>query len=169
MTADILGIIEVILIGLTAIVTIATAIYVGKQANHHFRMQRSTRFIERFNTGDLLRIRPRVDRLLLSQPDWPQELAEMKAGKMDEERRLLFYDLVVFTNFFQELATAFEHNTIAEKYTWDVFGLLLRHYWRQLQPYVLAMRKAHERPTLYEGFERIAGRMHKFDGKHNRR
>lgn len=165
MVSDIVGIIEVVLIAITAVITVFTAVYVGKQANRHFLLQRSTRFIERFNSGDMLRMRPKVDRLLASSPDWTTELGVMRQGGLDGERRGLFYDLVVFTNFFQELATAFEHGTIEEDYTWDVFGGLIRQYWTALRPYVLASREVSGRPTLYEGFERLAARMEEIDGK----
>lgn len=165
MTTDIIGIIEVTLIAITAVITVGAAIYVGKQANRHFLMQRSTSFIERFNTGDMLQMRPRVDRLIASGPDWKRELTALRAGGLEEARRREFYDLLVFTNFFQELATAFEHRTIAEDYTWDVFGGLIRQYWKLLKPYVIAFREVAERPTLYEGFERIAARMDEIDGK----
>ncbi len=168
MTKELLGLIEVTLIGITAVVTVVAAVYVGRQANRHFLMQRSTSFIERFNTGDLRRIRPRVDQLLASPTDWEGEVSLLQKGELDEERRLLFYDLIVFTNFFQELATAFKHKTIEEDYTWDVFGALVRNYWIRLQPFVVAMRTVNERPLLYEGFEQLAGRMETIDDKRQR-
>lgn len=166
--ADILGIIEVVLIGITAIVTVLTALYVGSQANRHFLMQRSTSFIERFNSGDMLRIRPRVDSLIAANPDWDTQIASMKACTLDESQRQLYYDVVVFANFFQELATAFEHHTVEERYTWDVFGSLIRNYWTQLQPFVNAMRTVNGRPTLYETFEQLAQRMEALDAKRRR-
>lgn len=166
MTAELIGIIELILIAVTAIITVGSAIYVGRQANKHFLMQRSTRFIERFNSGDMLRIRPRVDALIASNPAWADELRTLSEDQLDPDRRLLFYDLVVFTNFFQELATAFKHQTIEETYTWDVFGNLILCYWSELRPYILALRASRERPCLYDTFEELAKRMEAIDEQH---
>ncbi len=157
--------IELLLLGITAVITLFAAIYVGKQAEKHFRMQRSTAFIERFNSGDLLRIRPEVDQLLATVHDWQHELRRAAEGEPESNHRVI--RVSVFANFFQELATAFIHRTIDEAYTWDVFGGLVKKYWRNLAPFVEAIRLVNERPTLYDDFQHLAERMGRVDRKKN--
>ncbi len=157
--------IEIILLGLTAIITLFAALYVGRQTHHHFKLQRSTHFIERFNSGELHQMRIRVDEFIRQQPNWETHLRGMREGTLSPEQRSLLYDVRVFANFFQELSTALQHDTLSKAYIWDVFGGLVKRYWKELQPYIEVTRKLDQRPTLFCDFEALANEMEKIDAK----
>lgn len=158
-----LNLLEVALIAVTAVVTVLTALFVGRQASRHFRLQRSTHFIERFNTGDMLRMRPRVDSFVAREPEWEALLEKQQEASLDEETLVRLYETAVFANFFQELATALRHKTLDHTYTWDVFGGIVSHYWGALEPYVRARRLHGKRPTLYQNFEELVAEMRRLD------
>ncbi len=157
------NLIELALLGLTAIITLTTALYVGRQANRHFLLQRATHFIERFNSGDLRLLRPKVDRTMAAGIDWDARLRDLEAGSLPPADLEQLYEVLIFANFFQELATALAHGTIAQNYTWDVFGGLVKKYWHLLQPFIEAKRRIDDRPSLFADFEKLVLAMERED------
>ena len=157
----VLGAAEVVLLAVSLLLTLATAAYVAWQTQHHFRLQRVTAFIERFNSGEMLRLRGIVDQTVESGVNPETLQARRAAGDDDAAERL--DAMRTFANFFQELGSAHKMGTLGNRYLWAVFGGLVQRYWTDLRPLIEMMRL--NRPTLYEDFENVADAMARGDAK----
>lgn len=153
------------------------------QTREHFAIQRTSSAIERFNSDQLLRARRVVDHwVATAEPpgDLLDRAAHPHPGKaaseLTPEQRLaveraehadeVATNLRLFANFFQELGTAMKHDTLHERYAWDVFGALVVRYEADLRPYVEEIRRRRGRPQLYEDFSALADRMRALDRKY---
>jgi hypothetical protein len=153
------------------------------QTRQHFAIQRTSAAIERFNSDQLLQARHLVDAWLGtgespgalmdravdptaaktdSEKTPAERLASERAAKADEALQAIR----VFANFFQELGTAFKHDTLHEQYAWDVFGSLVIRYEGELRPFVMEMRRRRNRPKMYQEFMTLAETMRRLDQKY---
>lgn len=155
-----LGVIEVVILALTLLVSVGLSVYVVRQTQKHFQLSHAQQFIARFNGDEMAAHQRRVDALIDSGGD-PALLADSR-GLTDEQLGLRDSVLAV-CNLLQELGTAYRRRVVDRRYTWDVFGAMIGKYWRNLSPFVSALRKARGRGTLFQDFEFLAGQMAEMD------
>ncbi len=77
-------------------------------------------------------------------------------------------NIVLVCNFFQELGTAMNHETLDEKYLWDVFGALVIDYGVKLRPFVSAYRIKKDRNTLLQDVLSLVDKMKDLDNKYRK-
>lgn len=160
----VLKILELVFVGATAIIGLGTVVFIGYQTSRHFRFQRSTHFIERFNSAEMIELRFEVDFFLADNPNWEKILKRYLANELtDNNLKRNILKTLRFTNFFQELATAHKHKTLHEDYIWDVFGGAICMYWENLLPFIESYRKARLRKTLFQDFENVYHYMKKYE------
>ncbi len=156
MVSSILQILEIV-------VLIATGGYVGYQAQRHFSLTRSQHYIERFNSGEMRDLRARVDAWIAGGRSIENLFAE--GTTLDDASQQDREALRLFSNFFQELGTAYKYRTVNRAYVWDVFGALILKYGEELAPFICESRVRANRVGLYIDFEYLAEDIQKMDAK----
>ncbi len=154
--------IEIAILGATLLTTVGLSLFIALQARRHFRLEHAKEFIARFNAAEMVRVRDVVDRWF-AQRRLPGELIDAERTGAPGDAAEAAIAMRTFINFFQELGVAWKHGTVHREYTWDLFGGLIRRYWRELSPYCEAQRAARMRPTLYRDFENLVQEMDAMD------
>lgn len=100
----------------------------------HFRIARTTTYIERINNPDFVKLRSKVD-------DW------LHSSKSDAEKYLevaesnqLKNDLHLFIHVFTELGIAYQFHAVNRKMVKTIFYPMIPSYWKELQFYIIASR-----------------------------
>ena len=147
---------------LTFAATGAAALAVYAQASRHFRLDRTQKFIERFNSEFYFNIRHNSELFCSAPIDFDALFVRARYGSEPDllTRRIT---LAAYANLFQEIGGALRRRTIDPVYTWQVFGGLTVLSWKVLAPFVDSARRAFNRPTLFEDFEYLFHRMRAID------
>ena len=157
-------IIEVRILALTAFF----AFLVWYQAKKHFAMQASMRFIERLNDPNLTTKRNLVDNVIRSLRCDNEPVSYVKhryfgSESQEEATKEELASIRAITNLFQELGAAWKNNAVARRFTANVFAGVVTMYWKDLSPYIHALREDRGRKTLLEDFETLAKNIEKED------
>jgi hypothetical protein len=176
-------VVELAILALTLIVTTTTGLGIYYQTTRHFDIERTTYMSERLNMKELVDAREVTDDWLdtkedakslmdravdpysqkpESQKTEEEKLASAKAKKAAETVK----SIRVFCNFFQELGTAYKHNTLDEGYMWDTFGAGVTKYGEELKPFVEELRVRRHRQQLYQEFSALTDKMKELNKKY---
>ena len=179
-------VVELAILSLTLIVTIATGLGVYYQTTRHFDIERTTYMTERLNTKELVDAREVTDNWLNTKEDAKSLMARAvdpysqkpESQKTNEEKLAsekardaakIVQNIRVFCNFFQELGTAEKHDTLDEGYMWDVFGAAVTKYGEELKPFIEELRVRRQRPQLMQEFLLLTGKMKELNKKYAQR
>jgi hypothetical protein len=163
---SLLQLLEVGILALTALITVAVGFFVVKQTTRHFRLLRSEHFSERFDSDKMVQVRESVDKQLNAYKAHRQQSTNNDETHGGSQVLMTNGDMRTFANFFQGLGTAFKHKTVDEQYTWDNFGDLVPYYWKQLEEHIIVFREHRKRQTLYQDFQFLAKEMTRLDRKY---
>lgn len=162
---------EIIILAITAFITLSIGAFIGYQAHRHFLLQRSSQFAERFNSDYMITLRSSVDKLLhdesLAKEDWKKILSNDKDLTFEVTHKQIT-QVTTFANFFQELGVASVNKIVDRKYIWDIFGGLVGKYGNALNPFIEALRDVRERKTLYSDFDDLKKTMLLLDLKYKK-
>ncbi len=172
---------------LLAIVELTLLLVALALTAYHFRHQRATDYITRFNSQDFIDIRNRIDLWLRDYDANPlrkrvheaqrqgQPIPAEDATRLDHlEARMLLEvrrdlglrdGIRAFANLFQEVGAAYENRTVSVTYTTRVFDFLAPHYWDLLRFWIDDYRIERRDPTLYRGFEKFVGALRRRPGR----
>lgn len=123
-------------------------IYLGVSFTvHHFRCSRACVYIERFNGGDNVKYRAKVDEWLNKHDNDIERLADLKKNSD------LLTIVKSFANLFQELGVAYKYKTVDKWILEDNFDVLIVMYWQKLKFFIIDYRNFDN--TLYHKFEML--------------
>jgi hypothetical protein len=177
---------ELAILALTLVVTVSLSFGIFYQTRNHFIIQRTTYMIERFNQKELVEARHRTEEWLLTKEEpkallnraYKPEGQDSDSGKTSAEQAKseearkdgneTVVNIVLVCNFFQELGTAMNHESLDEKYLWDVFGALVIDYGQKLRPFIVEFRIKKQRETLLQDFLLLVAKMKELDKKYRR-
>ncbi|PCJ62426.1 MAG: hypothetical protein COA73_06530 [Candidatus Hydrogenedentota bacterium] len=145
------------------VVLVATGGYIGYQTQGHFSLTRSQHYIERFNSGEMRKLRTRVNNWI--ERGQPLDKIFPEKPPLDDESQLDLEALRLFSNFFQELGTAYKYRTVSRAYIWDVFGQIILRYGEDLAAFISEYRIHVNRKGLYIDFECLIEDIQKMDKK----
>jgi hypothetical protein len=124
--------IELFLVALTLLATVVISALTLRQTTNHFRLERTTAFAARFNSAELVGIREEVDRWLETSESasrlydrsfFPRaDAADSGALTRSEDALATVKALRTFTNFFQEVGSAFKAGTLDNRYLHELIG-----------------------------------------------
>jgi hypothetical protein len=162
---------EVLLLALTLLATVTISALTLRQTTLHFRLQRTSEFVSRFNSKDLVAMREEVDRWVESG-ETPKALY-LRSGVGSKAPAILSADaqqalsmvanLRTMTNFFQEFGTAIKVGSLDERYAHELLGGLCLRYARELRPFILESRMVRGRPQAYEEVFLLEARMKTYE------
>jgi hypothetical protein len=102
--------------------------------------------------------------------------AELPARMQDAQYRaelatIGFIDIrrhpeMVVCNWFNQMGTLAKNDLVSEDAFLDLFGRLVDHYWRLLEPTIAVLRRLRG-PAQYENFESLAMRARRWRERHN--
>jgi hypothetical protein len=121
---------------------------------YQFRRTRSSAYIERFNSRDMLESRVAVDRWLREH-----QTTSARLEALENDPHLLT-QVRQFANLFQELGAAYQFRVVHRKTVGILFDALVVMYWEQLRFWIYDYR-ARLSPTLYARFEHLYREMHR--------
>lgn len=158
---------------LALLATIAFSALSFHQTRQHFRLERTSGFVERFNSPELIALREDVDAWVRSGED-PASLYRRDANRARPEgsperadadaAHAMLVKLRTLTNYFQEFGTAIKHGMLDERYAFDLLGGVCIRYANDLEPYILATRVERNRTKLYAEVLSLRQRMLELDG-----
>ena len=113
----------------------------------HFKMSKSSDFLERFLSKEMIESRSCVDRVF-EQNDLKSALEYLyRPENIDDLNKVRS-----FANFFQELSIAKKMNLVSDKYVKDTFDYLVCKYWSLLSGWISDYRSKSD-STLYSKWE----------------
>jgi len=146
---------EVLLLALTLLATVVMSYLTLRQTTAHFRLQRTSDFVARFNSRELVETREEVDRWVESgeSPEALYARSQGKAAATTEESRLALAtvaNLRTMANFFQEFGTALKVGSLDERYAHELLGGVCLRYARDLKAFIEETRRVRGRPQAYQ-------------------
>ncbi len=153
---------EVLLLALALFATVAMSAMTLRQTTRHFQLERTSAFVTRFNSQELVTIREEVDRWVESK-ETAKRLYERSgigsAGSTaaspndnsDAKQALaMVAKLRTMANFFQEFGTAIKVGSLDERYAHDLLGAVCVRYANDLRQFIEESRIVRGRPQAYE-------------------
>ena len=160
---------ELVIPAITLVITFMAALAVYYQTQKYFTAERTSYYIERFNSTELVEAREVVDNWL-STGESPRDLytrIKDRATESGKNGLFVYRNIRTFVNFFQELGVAMKHETLNEEYLWDVFGGLVLRYGNLLKPYIEETRIQLNRPKVLQEFTKLVELMESLDKKYS--
>ena len=96
----------------------------------HFRVQKTTSYIERLNSPEMAKVRSVVNQWL-DEPN--SELDKIKIANQDKH---LEVQLKIFFDVFTELGIAYKYKSISRRLTREIFFPMIPKYWKKMQFYI---------------------------------
>ena len=165
---------ELILVALTLLATVTMSFLTLRQTTSHFRIERTTSFVARFNSQEMVSLREDVDRWLetketakslyersTSQP--VEAGAELRSAA--DAARGMVAKLRTMANFFQEFGSAIKAGSLDEDYAQELLGAVCVRYAVALEPFILETRVQRKRVSAYQEVFWLKDRMAALDAK----
>lgn len=166
---------EVFLLAATLLATVLISAATFYQTKRHFEIGRTTDFVSRFNSQELVTLREDVDRWLETgeSPALLYDRSERKTFdstrsvsevRSDIEQALkTVAKLRTMANFFQEFGTAIKIGSLNEDYAHELLGSVCIRYGKSLEPFIMETRKRRQRPQAYAEVFLLKQRMEEQD------
>lgn len=170
--------VELIILAATLLATVVMSYLTLRQTAQNAEIERTSKFVERLNSKDMVEIREDVDRWVETK-ETGEALYLRSHGKRkdgppytsDEARReaasalKTIAELRTMANYFQELGTALKIGSLNEVYAHALVGGLCVRYGNDLGSFIDASRDERKRKTAYEEVFLLRDRMHDIDLK----
>lgn len=170
--------IESLLLALTLLATVVISALTLRQTTRHFEIERTSAFVARFNSEEMVQLREEVDRWLESNES-PSQLYDRSIGKpvdpaapnpnasLPQDQALkIVSKLRTMANYFQEFGTALKVDSLNERYAHELLGSVCVRYATSLKPFILEARKRRQQPQAYEEVFLLKSRMESLDKEH---
>ena len=161
---------EVLILAATLLATVVISALTLRQTTHHFEIERTSAFVERLDSSDMVQLRENVDRWLAAG-ETPAELYARSVSE-DAQAQNNAVDTIVqlrtLCNFFDEFGAAIRIASIDENYASELLGSVCIHYAQALEPFIIESRSQHQRPNLFDDVFYLKDRMKKLDSRKNR-
>lgn len=169
--------IEIYLLAATLLTTVVISALTLHQTTKNFEIERTSSFVARLNSKDMVDIRERVDRWLRSGESATalyqrSDLQNIPNGQSAEESKKQSEDAIetianlrTLANFFQEFGTALQIDSVDEQYAYALAGGICIRYGDQLRPFIEASRVHNKRTQAYSEVSYLYSRMNEIDRK----
>jgi len=167
--------IELLLLALTLLATVVISALTLRQTTKHFEIERTSSFVARFNSQEMVALREEVDRWLGSN-ELPSHLYDRSDGKpldtsipppnsdLSQEKALkTVSQLRTMANFFQEFGTAIKIDSLNERYAHELLGAVCIRYATSLEPFIMETRKRRQHQLAYQEVFSLKSRMESLD------
>lgn len=168
--------IELLLLALTLLATVVISALTLRQTTKHFETERTSAFVARFNSAEMVKLREEADRWL-DTGESPAQLYDRSLGKpadpANPNAALPTQDaldtvakLRTMTNYFQEFGTALKADSLNERYAHELLGAVCVRYATSLRPFILETRNRRvNQPKAYEEVFLLKSRMESLDNR----
>jgi hypothetical protein len=166
---------ELLLLALTLLATVVISALTLRQTMKHFEIERTSAFVARFNSREMVELREDCDRWL-ETGESPAKLYDdslaIAAGTAIEELDpkdpaarafRMVSKLRTMANYFQEFGTALKIDSLDEHYAHELLGAVCIRYATSLKPFILESRIRKQRPQVYEEVFSLKARMELLD------
>lgn len=162
---------EIVFVILSLLATVVFAYWTVRQATHHFELERTSQFVMRFNSPEMVELRNDVD-------DWLEtgesasdlyERSRSKEQAESKDAKAMIAKLRTMANFFQEFGSAIKLDSVNEEYAQVLLGSVCVRYGESLEPFIRETRLERGRPNVYEEVFLLSERMDQIDEKKARR
>jgi len=164
---------ELLLLALTLLATVIISALTLRQTTRHFEIERTSAFVARFNSQEMVELREEVDRWLESNES-PSQLYDRSFGPPIDPaetnpnsglppKQALVSKLRTIANYFQEFGTALKVDSLNEQYAHELLGAVCVRYATSLEPFIFETRKRLQRPQAYEEVFLLKSRMESLD------
>ena len=174
--------IELLLLAMTLLATVVISGLTLRQTTRHFEIttthyeiERTSAFVARFNSLEMVELREEVDRWLESKES-PAQLYDRSIGTpvdpatanpnstpTAQQALRTVSKLRTMANYFQEFGTAFRADSLNKRYAHELLGSVCVRYAILLEPFIIETRKRRQRPQLYAEVFLLKSRMEALD------
>lgn len=167
---------ELLLLALTLLATVVISALTLRQTTRHFEIERTSAFVARFNSAEMVKLREEVDRWLETNESpsqlydrslgMPADPANPNSARPAQEALDTVSRLRTLTNYFQEFGTALKADSLNERYAHELLGPVCVRYATSLKPFILETRNRRpQQPQAYEEVFLLKSRMETLDNK----
>ena len=168
--------IELLLLALALLATVVISALTLRQTTRHFEIERTSAFVVRFNSQEMVELREEVDRWLESKES-PSELydrsiikpvdpsAAPNANLSHEQALKMVSKLRTMANYFQEFGTALKADSLNERYAHELLGAVCVRYATSLEPFINEFRKRQQQPKAFEEVFSLKSKMESWNPK----
>ena len=169
---------ELIIVAVTLLTSSVFSFLTLRQTTDHFRIERTSGFVSRFNSPDMVSLRESVDRWLEAKETAEHLYARSKepivatdpaasGAQPDNPAKVLVAQLRTMANYFQEFGTAIKIGSLDESYAHELLGAVCIRYGNELEPFIRETRIQRSRPQAYEEVFLLRDRMKILDAQHD--
>jgi hypothetical protein len=166
---------EVLLLAGTLLATVIISLATLHQTTHNFQIERTSAFVARFNSQELVALREDVDRWLErgenpahlyfrsdSRRTDPASSPQQIRNEADDALRTIA-KLRTLANYFQEFGTALKIGSLDDTYAHALLGALCIRYGKALEPFIIETRIQRKRPQAFAEVFALCARMEAID------
>jgi len=169
---------EVLLLAATLLATVIISAATLHQTKRSFELERTSSFVARFNSQDMVALREDVDRWLETgeTPSHLYDRSDLKRVNLDKQQAAQIRldceqalktvaKLRTLANYFQEFGTALKVGSLDEDYAHELLGSLCIRYGKALEPFIMETRIRRQRPQSYAEVLLLRTRMETVDAQ----